>query len=652
MLNILKIYNSQITFIVADNQGNILSQSEQELIYTSYSEIESIFPDNFQPDIIYFLFPEYYFIPIGLENCQAITFALVSDWNLNFIQLKDTVKIFDYIFTDKKGVKTFNDHSFDNVEYFPLFPLQVFDYEAFNKLEKKYDICFIGNLNNNIQVERAKYLYNLAKLADKYNVIIQSNIYGDEYKKLISQSKITFNLSIRGELNIRVFESINARSLLLLEEDNLEADIFFKDSIHFVAYNQNNLFEKIDFYLKNDPKREEIISNAYQFALEKNQNYFQTQLLKKMIDLRILNVKKRIILNANTQNYNYLKGALTHVSEIPYKFISAKVNLSLDIKSPDYINLFLINQYNQGKNLKDLHHEFIYYMKIFPKYIPLKINWLKISYISSLPDFYHLIKTNIDQLMEEILNNQFSLEDLAGYIIDVKYSRFSVEYEKAYALKDIELLKTSLLYLLYILSASIIMDQDLKLGYLNKADKLYDSPDLKLSIGNIYEEKTEYNKAYNYYHQSLRLNPFNFSTIYLLDRMSGILNIKAEDQEWLTIIDASPIFSEVKNNLIDYQKKNFNHKIALLKKYLSNQSDKKIISHLINKIADYIPDNNDHLLFLANIFYDLENYKKALDLLVKFIQVTGQKNKSTIAMISNCLKYLGDTKTSEKLNSK
>ena len=635
ILNILRIYDAKLTFIFADSQGNILSQSEKSLIYTHYSEIKNCFPRNFNPIIIYFHFPEYYFIPIGIEKVEATIFALISDWNLNFILLKDYIKVFDYIFTDLKGVKVFKNHDFNNVSYFPLFPLQVSSYEKFNQAEKIYDMSFIGNLNDDIQVERAKYLYKIAKMSYKYKINLTSNIYGDEYRQILSQSKIIFNLTIRSELNIRVFEAMNARSLLLLEEDNQEAEIYFKSGIHFVSYNENNLEEKIDFYLNNNFARNKIIDNAYEFVLKHNQQYFEKEIIIKMIFLANTKTKKRI-LNEN----NILKSALMSVQSGVYENTSKIYQIHVEDK--ESINLLLANEF-KNNNLNYL--DYLKYLNLFPQYIPLQINHLKYMLLSKLSD--EKIIAQAIELTEFIINENLAVEDLSGFIIDEKFSRFAIEYEKASANKSIEDIKNAFLYLLYNLIVDLEKEQNVKIMYLEKANQIFQSAKIKLAMGNIYEENNLL-KAYDYYLKALKISPFNWDTIYYLDNLAQKLSVKPENQEWFTIIDSSPLFKNISSGIEDYEIKYLEHKKALIKKY---QNEKNIIFHLITKIPQYVPDTSEDAIIFANTYYQFKNYKSALDLLAKFIKLTGKKDKVIIQMIGECLKELGDNETLKKLTS-
>lgn len=647
MLNIVKIYDKKINFITLNNSGEIIKKEEKELFYTTYEQIKNIFPDNFEPAAIYFSFPEYYFIPIGIENSNCITIALVSDWNLNFLHLKETIKVFDFILTDSKGVNTFKNHGFDNVFYFPLFGLQVDSYKNFITNNKKYDISFIGNLNDNIQIERAKYLYKIAQLSYKYNVFITSNVYGDEYKQIMSESKIVFNFAIRGELNIRVFESMNANSLLFLEEGNLEYYNFIKPNYHFIQYNFDNLHEKLDYYLENTHVREEIIINANNFIEKHNQNWFELNLynilFKKPFKDKLKEKKaskKSSLINIFDQKI--LIGAINSVNVDILNIIFDENYKSLinDTKSS---NLYLSASYLNNSDIKNLIEYFNFYIKNYPMFIPLKVNLIKI--LIEVNDIYDA-EILLNKLIQELETNAYLIENLSGFFINEIYTRFRIEYEKYISEKNIEKIQKTILWLLYKIKADISQSQELKINSLEKADNIFESIETKIKLGDLYYNNN-HKKSYLYYLKALEINPFNLELIYKLDEISDILNIELKDREYLNIIESSPIFLDLKNEIKNYEIKNIKNKISIIK---NHSNDKKVVNYNIKNMPEKIPSEANIIFDLADIYFNNNEYKKSLDLYIKYMQIKGKKDSNALNLIKKCLEKLGDYETIKKLN--
>lgn len=146
----------------------------------------------------------------------------------------------------------------------------------------------IGNLNHDVQRERARWLYRLAKLGDRWRVRIAGGVYGDEYIRLLNQSKITFNRSIRREFNMRCYEAAACGSLLLYDEENEEIRDYFEDRAHCVLYNEANFEEVIEYYLTHDEEREEIARAAYDKVREISQPRALLRLLARIEELGLL----------------------------------------------------------------------------------------------------------------------------------------------------------------------------------------------------------------------------------------------------------------------------------------------------------------------------------------------------------------------------
>ncbi len=122
------------------------------------------------------------------------------------------------------------------------------------------------------------------KLHKKFNLKVFNNVYGEEMAKIYSQAKIVFNKSAAGELNMRVFETLSCGSLLITDRLKPEVGLeeIFQDKKHLVLYNnENDLLEKIDYYLKHETEREEIAFCGHKEVLEKHTYEHR---IKKMLE--------------------------------------------------------------------------------------------------------------------------------------------------------------------------------------------------------------------------------------------------------------------------------------------------------------------------------------------------------------------------------
>lgn len=132
-------------------------------------------------------------------------------------------------------------------------------YKSF-QLPKIYDVGFVGCLDPIGHSERVRLL---KKLSEKFNVHASANIFHEEAAKIYSQSKIVFNRSVRGDLNMRVFEVLSCGSMLLTDEIKNGLKDLFQNKKHLVLYNdEKELMELAQYYLENEEEREKIANQG------------------------------------------------------------------------------------------------------------------------------------------------------------------------------------------------------------------------------------------------------------------------------------------------------------------------------------------------------------------------------------------------------
>ena len=149
----------------------------------------------------------------------------------------------------------------------------------------KIDIVFIGSVSK-IHSNRWNYLeflyknyknielygFGIDQVPEKYNFksIFKEGLWGDEYFKKMKNSKIIINLfqddyeNLSDGINIRAFEIPACRSLQLCKRLPFLNNYFTEDEDIVLFSDVNELKEKIDFYLKNEIKRNFIISNGFE----------------------------------------------------------------------------------------------------------------------------------------------------------------------------------------------------------------------------------------------------------------------------------------------------------------------------------------------------------------------------------------------------
>lgn len=222
---------------------------------------------DWQPDLFLFWYPENHTPPLGIEDSPIATVALVSDWSYRFAALEYNLGRFDVVLCDRAGVEVLRN---DYVKPQCLFPLysQRSGVHRRHDVPKDIDVLYLGALNPHMRPTRTRFIERVAKLANRYNVFIGTGFKGDEYAKQLCRARIVFNYCVRGELNLRVWETLACGSLLFVEDTNPEVRDYFVDGHDLVLYNEDNLEERIQYYLEHPDEAEAIAARGHARAAE------------------------------------------------------------------------------------------------------------------------------------------------------------------------------------------------------------------------------------------------------------------------------------------------------------------------------------------------------------------------------------------------
>jgi tetratricopeptide (TPR) repeat protein len=222
---------------------------------------------DWRADLILCWMPEVHPPPRRIEQAPIPTVALVSDWNVFYPLLRLNLARYDLVLCDKPGLRVLKNDWVTPRHLFPLYS-QVTPVHRPCQFEKDIDVLFIGNLNHAAHAKRAHYLARLAKLSGRYRIVITSGAFGDAYAQLLSRARIVFNHSIRGELNLRLFETLACGSLAMIEEDNEEVRDWLTPGREVVLYNHENFEERLGYYLEHTDERETVAAAGHMRAPE------------------------------------------------------------------------------------------------------------------------------------------------------------------------------------------------------------------------------------------------------------------------------------------------------------------------------------------------------------------------------------------------
>jgi len=222
---------------------------------------------DWKADLLLCWMPEVHPPPREIEHVSIPTVALVSDWNVFYPLLRLNLARYDLVLCDKPGLRVLRNDWVTPHHLFPLYS-QVTPVHKPCQRGKDIDVLFVGNLNHAAHAERARYLERLAKLSERHRVVITSGVFGSAYAELLSRARIVFNHSIRGEVNLRLFETLACGSLAMIEEANQEIRDWLEPGREVVLYNAGNVEERLDYYLEHEDERAAVAAAGHARAAE------------------------------------------------------------------------------------------------------------------------------------------------------------------------------------------------------------------------------------------------------------------------------------------------------------------------------------------------------------------------------------------------
>jgi len=189
-------------------------------------------------------------------KCPKPNAYWTSDTHLGYDYRLEKAHEFDYVFcAQRKAVDDFIKAGLKNVFWLPHAVCP----DAYKPIDaiKKYDVCFVGHINS----------YNRAKILDCLFKKFPNFFFGqrlfEDAAEIFCRSKVVFNSAIKDDLNMRVFEVLATRSLLLTEAVPT-LDILFKNGVHLVTYkNSEEMLEKAGYYIKHPEEAGKIAQAGY-----------------------------------------------------------------------------------------------------------------------------------------------------------------------------------------------------------------------------------------------------------------------------------------------------------------------------------------------------------------------------------------------------
>ena len=191
----------------------------------------------------------------------------ISEDGFNFRLEKS--KKFDHVFcAQKQAVLDFNEkgvkaewlpHAFEPQAYHDLENLdEKGNPKPFEYASKDYDISFVGHVNSDNRVD---FLDRMFK--EFPNFFFGQRKFQDA-AKIYAKSKICLNVSMKEDLNMRVFEVMGAGGFLLTDHVPYIEDLF-QDGKHCAIYHSyDEAVDKAKYYLAHEEERERIARTGFE----------------------------------------------------------------------------------------------------------------------------------------------------------------------------------------------------------------------------------------------------------------------------------------------------------------------------------------------------------------------------------------------------
>ena len=280
-----------------------------------------------------------------------------------------------------------------------IYPTLGINIEIFKpmNLKKIYDVVFVGNAIEE-RVETIRFLINnkinlkvFGGRWDNYPEFKQvclGYVSPEEMAKVINQTKINLGLSKnkygKSAFKWRIFEIASCKSFSLIDYFSGYFEFFKNDKEIVMFKNNQDLLEKINYYLKHEKERERIAENSYKRAI-KSCNILEEfkNLFKKIMENPDVFLQKFPKINGNiiTLARGDMKKSNKEIEKLvdEFDYVSFSDKNSEPLKYKNYLQAYSLNKTKKQISCCDYH----VYDKILGNYLTTNV-WKA----------FHLLKRN------------------------------------------------------------------------------------------------------------------------------------------------------------------------------------------------------------------------------------------------------------------
>ncbi|MDP1569128.1 MAG: glycosyltransferase [Vicinamibacterales bacterium] len=220
---------------------------------TDVSAVVDQLAAQWTPDLYLWVESVHGHFPRGIPRLGCPTACYLIDSHMNLSWHLEWARHFDHVFVaQREYIPEFLAAGCGHVEWLPLGCDPVMHGPAAGP--KRYDVGFVGSLTGHHQ--RRQRL--LGQLRRRFHVHVE-RAFLREMAATLSASRLVFNDAVRRDLNMRVFETLCAGSLLLTDRAEPSGlDELFTDREHLVIWDDETLEDLVEYYLTHEDERERI----------------------------------------------------------------------------------------------------------------------------------------------------------------------------------------------------------------------------------------------------------------------------------------------------------------------------------------------------------------------------------------------------------
>lgn len=269
-------------------------------------------------DVFFYVDSGVPFFPKSMGELPCLTVCYLIDVHVDLPTRLEMAKFFDVVLVAQKDyVPVFEKKGFKNVRWLPL----AGEPSVYQRLQCPwvYDIGFVGHVTENSRRKRL-----LEKIARRYHVNdYRKFVSPTESSVIYSSSKMVFNCSARGDLNMRVFEALSCGRFLLTDKIENGQPELFTDRYHLAVYRgEEELMELIEYYGAHEKEREEVAGQGRDLIMERHTYDLRAQ--------EILEIVKDLREENRSLDRSGLKGP-QRPSALPYFKICVSLGLIRDL---------------------------------------------------------------------------------------------------------------------------------------------------------------------------------------------------------------------------------------------------------------------------------------------------------------------------------